>query len=183
MEEKLEIEFKSELTYDDHLTVKNYFPFGTPNLQENTYYDTKGMNLYDKGIMCRTRKIKDNVFFTLKEPTNEGLMEYEFLMTDDFYKDPNCQVVLDRFDLQVQDLSEVAFSNTVRYEFKDAYGTWCLDVTQFAHHKDYEIEYELFTDDPLAEKHFLQTLKAMGLEYQPIHPKFVRALGSTEQDS
>ena len=90
------------------------------------------------------------------------------------------QEVLDVFNTNIQDLKEIAFSNTVRYEHEDVYGTWCLDITQFEHHKDFEIEYELYHEEKSAQKHYIQTLKSIGIEYEEIEPKFVRALRSKE---
>ncbi|MDE8209604.1 hypothetical protein PT115_09165, partial [Erysipelothrix rhusiopathiae] len=37
----------------------------------------------------------------------------------------------------------IAFSNTVRYEYSDIYGVWCLDYTRFLNGSDFELEYEL----------------------------------------
>lgn len=179
MEQKLEIEYKSKITYEDYLRLREYFPFGAPILQENTYYDTPEHELFKKGIMSRTRKVNDQTLFTLKEPTPEGLMEYEFFVESDIYHETHSIELYKHFGIDVNDLVEVAFSNTVRYELKDAYGTWCLDITQFKNHKDYEVEYELFGEEPSGEKHFIQSLKAVDIEFTPIEPKFVRALNSS----
>ena len=168
MEQNLEIEFKSKITYEEYLRLRDFFPFDAPILQENTYYDTKDLSLYSKGVMSRTRKVDDSVLFTLKNPTEEGLMEYEFLVETDIYTEPHSIRLFKEFSV-----------NTVRYTYKDSYGTWCLDITQFKEHKDYEIEYELFGDDPSAHKHFISSLRSVGLEFVPIDPKFVRALNSS----
>ncbi len=181
MEQNLEIEFKSKINYEEHLKLRDFFPFDTPILQENTYYDTKDLYLYSKGIMSRTRKVDDSVLFTLKEPTEEGLLEYEFYVDTDIYSEPHSIKLFSDFGVDVKDLVEVAFSNTVRYTYKDSYGTWCLDITQFKNHKDYEIEYELLGDDPAAHKHFINSLKSVGLDFVPIDPKFVRALNSSTE--
>lgn len=178
MEQKLEIEFKSKIDYDEHLLIKDYFPFTTPVLQENLYYDTKDRSLFKKGIMCRTRKIEDTLQLTVKEPHPEGIMEYEMYLKDDLLNDPRAQEVLDIFKIDLNELELTTFSNTVRYEYGDVYGTWCLDITQFEHHKDYEIEYELYHKEKSARKHYLQTLNAIGIEYKEIKPKYIRALNS-----
>lgn len=180
MEQKLEIEFKSKIDHQSHLLIRDYFPFKMPVLQENLYYDTQNRDFYKKGIMCRVRKIEDTYLLTVKEPHPEGIMEYEINLVGGLFEDPRAQEVLDVFNVQVDNLNEIAFSNTVRYEYADVYGTWCLDVTQFEHHKDYEIEYELYHEERAAQKHYLQTLKSIGIEFEAIEPKFVRALHSKE---
>ncbi len=181
MEQKLEIEFKSKIDHEGHLLIRDYFPFGTPKLQENVYYDTKDRKFYEKGVMCRVRKIEDTNLLTLKEPHPDGIMEYEINLTGPLHSDPRSQEALDVFNVKMEDLEEIAFSNTVRYEHEDVYGTWCLDITQFKNHKDYEIEYELYHEEKAAQKHYMQTLKSIGIEYEPIEPKFVRALYSKAQ--
>lgn len=180
MEQNLEIEFKSKLTQESHLLIRDYFPFESPIFQNNTYYDTPNSDLYREGTMCRVRKIGEELLLTVKEPHPDGVMEYEIYITGDIKSDPNSQKVLDVFNVNAQDLEEIAFSNTVRYEYKDVYGTWCLDVTKFEFHKDYEIEYELHHEDKAAQKHYYQTLKSIGIEYEAIQPKFVRALNSKQ---
>lgn len=183
MEQHLEIEFKSEINHEDYLKIRAYFPFETPALQENIYYDTEDFKLYKQGIMCRIRKVNDRFIFTLKEPREDGVMEYEFIMDGDLYTDDRAKTLLMTYNVGLLDLVEVSFSNTIRYEFKDVYGMWCLDITQFKSHKDYEIEYELYQEEPAAQKHYLQTLKAIGIEYREIDPKFIRALNSALQTS
>lgn len=180
MEQKLEIEYKSKIDHESHLLIRDYFPFKTPVLQENLYYDTENRDFFKKGVMCRVRKIKDTYLLTVKEPHPEGVMEYEINLNGSIHEDPASQKVLDVFDAKAEDLHEIAFSNTVRYEYEDVYGTWCLDITQFEFHKDYEIEYELYHEEKAAQKHYIQTLKAISIEYQEIEPKFIRALHSKE---
>lgn len=178
MEQKLEIEFKSKIDHGGHLLIRDYFPFQTPVLQSNVYYDTKDREFFKKGIMCRVRKIEDDYLLTLKEPHPDGIMEYELSLEGPLKEDVRSQEVLDVFDVKIEDLEEVTFSNTVRYEHEDVYGIWCLDITQFKNHKDYEIEYELYHEEKSAQKHYMQTLKSIGIDYEPIDPKFVRALHS-----
>ena len=178
MEQHLEIEYKTKIDRENHVTVYDYFPFSEPVFQENVYYDTKNQDLYKKAIMCRTRKIKDVTVLTVKEPRDYGIMEYETTLHTPLTEDENARSLFEEFGFNINDLVEITFSNTVRYEYKDAYGTWCLDITQFKNHKDYELEYELYHDEDQAENHYYQTLKSIGIEYEAIEPKFVRALNS-----
>lgn len=180
MEKKLEIEFKSEIDYDAHLLIRDYFPFKAPIFQENIYYDTKNEDFAKKGIMCRVRKIEDQFLLTVKEPHPDGIMEYEVNLDATIKDDLRSLEVLNLFDVNLEDLDVVTYSNTVRYEYEDVYGTWCLDITQFENHKDYEIEYELYHEEKAAQKHYLQTLKSIGIAYKEIEPKFVRALHSRD---
>lgn len=180
MEQKLEIEFKSEITHEDHLLIRDYFPFQEPVLQENVYYDTDNQELFKKGIMCRVRKIEDSYLLTVKEPHPDGIMEYEMHIEGLLHDSKQAQKVLDVFNVNLNDLHKTTFSNTVRYEYEDVYGTWCLDITQFENHRDYEIEYELYHEEPAAQKHYMQSLKSIGIEYKKINPKFMRALYSKD---
>lgn len=180
MEKHLEIEYKTRINPEDQHIIFDYFPFSEPIFQENRYYDTENQDLFKKGIMCRTRKIKDHVVLTVKVPQDFGIMEYEATVVGTIYDCGNVQIVLDEFNLKGSDLVEITFSNTVRYEYKDAFGTWCLDITQFEHHRDFELEYELYHDEDQAEKHYYSTLKSIGIEFEEIDPKFVRALNSKD---
>lgn len=178
MKTNLEIEYKSSLTRDDYQKLINHFPFVGPIQQFNTYYDTRDALLRNQEAMCRVRVVDGISTFTLKEPHEEGVLEHEFVMTDELHKEKRAQAILTHFHVGLDDLVEVTYSNTVRFEYKDTFGTWCLDVTQFPHHKDYELEYELHRADSSAHPHFLNVLKTLGIEYIESSPKYLRALNS-----
>ncbi|AMC92445.1 hypothetical protein AOC36_00085 [Erysipelothrix larvae] len=181
MKTHLEIEYKTALTREEYQEMMYHFPFEGPISQSNTYYDTEDTRLQNQGVMCRIRKEGETTLFTLKEPQEEGVLEYEFYMLGEQQDNKRAQDILLPFHVGLSELKEVTFSNTVRFVYKDVYGTWCLDVTQFPHHKDYELEYELHKQEDRARSHFLSVLAELNIEYVESPPKFLRAINSSPE--
>ncbi|WP_331836532.1 CYTH domain-containing protein [Erysipelothrix piscisicarius] len=181
MKQHLEIEYKTQLTQDEFNHILNSFPFKDPKYQENTYYDTPKGSLFKQHSMCRIRTIGNIHEFTLKVPQEEGVLEYEVILNEKSLMDERIIDFLNEKDIDVNTMEVTAFSNTVRYEYSDIYGVWCLDYTRFLNNSDYELEYELHESNEKAYPHYLDTLQLLGIQYKPSKPKYLRALDSSAE--
>lgn len=177
MKQHLEIEYKSILTNQEYLKIDFLFKFDKIVEQTNVYYDFDDI-LFNQNIMCRIRVLDDEYEFTLKIPQEKGVLEYEVNLNSLDIKDPKVIKILTPFIEQTDQLIEVGRSHTIRKIYSDEYGEWCLDESQFSHHKDYELEYELYEDHPLAYEHYVNKINELGIEIKEAKPKYIRALNS-----
>lgn len=181
MKQHLEIEYKTQLTQDEFNRILDSLPFEEPKYQENTYYDTPQRSLFNQQSMCRIRTIGKNYEFTLKVPQEEGVLEYEVTLNDKSLNDDRIIHFLNERNIDMKTMKIIAFSNTVRYEYSDLYGVWCLDYTKFLNSFDFELEYELHAANEKAYPHYLDTLNALNIEYKASQPKYLRALNSYDE--
>lgn len=181
MKQHLEIEYKTQLTQEEFNHILNSFPFNDPKYQENTYYDTPEGSLFKQHSMCRIRTIGSTYEFTLKVPQEEGVLEYEVTLNEKSLMDERIIDFLNRKSIDVDAMEVIAFSNTVRYEYSDIYGVWCLDYTRFLNGSDFELEYELHEGNEKAYQHYLDTLKSLGIQFKASKPKYLRALNSSAE--
>lgn len=181
MKKNLEIEYKTLLDEDQFEQLRSHMNAQEPTLQINTYYDTASLDLMQQHCMCRIRESKGSFLFTLKIPQEKGVMEYEQALVSPSLETAEIAAFLNTLGIDVKDLHVLTQSNTLRYEHKDPWGTWCLDETQFQNHKDYEVEYELHQDQSNAYDHYCKTLAALGISFKNhSQPKFLRALYSAK---
>lgn len=175
MKHNLEIEYKTLLNEQNYLTLQDSWNFSDGEKQINVYLDTPDETLYKQSIMCRIR-LTDTVEFTLKIPQENGVIEKEMILDSfDLADNEAISSLLLDYGVDAASLTEIARSTTLRKTFEDTYGTWCLDYTEFDHGSDYEVEYELFEDNPKAFEHYLNQLKSLGIEYKKSRPKYIRA--------
>lgn len=177
MKLNLEIEFKTLLNEQEYNALRSALPFSIPKKQTNVYYDTPDESLFKQGIMCRTRET-DSIEFTLKVPQSNGVLEHEIDLSDRIKLcNETISNLLELYCVDCNLLRPVASSITIRQEYQDEFGTWCLDFTQFDHGSDYEVEYELFESSNYAEEHYINTLSMLGITatHKKPRPKYIRA--------
>lgn len=177
----LEIEFKTMLTEEEFLSLYKTMGFSEGRLQINSYFDTLNHFFFKKHMMLRIRAI-DNVFiFTMKTPSSLGVLENEFKLDSFNINDAKVQKILDPYGLKSDDLELTAQSKTIRHEIADDYGTWCLDLSEFALGKDFELEYELHegVNYELAQQHYFDKINEYNINYKEAKPKYIRALNQT----
>ncbi len=178
MKQNIEIEYKTMLDESLYNSLREALPFDQGALQINTYYDTLNRDLFSHSIMCRIREYDNTFELTIKIPQEKGVLELEKILEDKDLNDPDIEKFLREYDIDPNDMREVALSKTKRHLMEDQYGVWCLDKTEFKHHTDYELEYELFEDHPLAYDHYKDKLQSNNIEYHESKPKYIRALNS-----
>lgn len=172
-----EIEYKSQLTDDEFTLLKESLPFSDGVKQVNYYYDTLNQDLFSLGCMARIREYENYYEFTLKIPKEDYVLEREMKVLS---LNPNIPEIKEELmSMSIKDSLElVTTSTTIRYEYKDTFGVWCLDETTFETSHDYEIEYELLHANPHAFNHYIDTLDNLGIVYKKSMPKYLRALHS-----
>ena len=178
MKQHLEIEFKTMLSKDEFNRLYQVWDFDEGFLQINSYYDTITNFFLKKRMMLRIRTIEDSFIFTMKTPRKLGVLENEFILDEFNINDLKVQKLLDSHNILSTDLSLVAQSKTIRHEFDDKYGTWCLDLNEFAYSKDFELEYELHDEVNFedAQLHYFDKITEFNILYKEAKPKYIRAL-------
>lgn len=180
MKTNLEIEYKTLITQTEFERIQAAFPFAQAQVQTNVYFDTPEGALFDKKMMCRIRIIDNRYEFTLKIPQTDGVMEFEYQLDSLSLDHPAIRTYFESLNLDALLLKETTRSETHRQIYEDTYGEWCLDETNFSHHKDYEIEYELFEANKKAYPHYVSTLKSLNIVSKEAQPKYIRALSSSQ---
>lgn len=178
MKHNLEIEYKTMLDEPLFEKIKSKLPFDSGVNQRNDYYDTPDRQLYSMGIMCRIRTVDNRFEFTVKIPQEDGVMEHEVLLETKTLDHPSVINFFNQLNLDVSQLDCIAYSDTQRYTYDDAYGSWCLDASSFENHNDFELEYELHEANEKAYPHYVDMLNELDVEYREAKPKYIRALTS-----
>ena len=178
MKQHLEIEFKTMLSEDEFENLYQSMGFKEGFLQINSYFDTYTNFFFKKHMMLRIRSINNVFIFTMKTPRSLGVLENEFKLDVFNINDPKVQKLLETYDIKSNDLELVAQSKTIRHEINDEYGTWCLDLNEFALSKDYELEYELYegVNYEEAQQHYFNRINDLNIHYKQAIPKYIRAL-------
>ena len=182
--ENLEIEYKV-LVKKKYLDIlKMYFRFEGYERksfnQINTYFDTKDFKLRVLHLSLRIRHIiKNNTYIlTLKEPQKEGRLEHEYDVKGNSIENINQEVIdiLDKYNIDIKDIEEVAKLQTKRYEYNFEGCTICLDYNSYYGKKDYEIECEAASSKQAIDT-LTHLLKKFNIPYQETrYPKIVRAI-------
>lgn len=170
MQNHLEIEYKTLISYEDYHKLLKSFPFAKESKQVNSYYDYHDV-LFQNKKMLRLRELEDELLITLKIPQANGVQEIE--MAAQSQDDLLAFIKVQGFDFPA--LDQVGQSITYRNEYRDSYGIWCLDRTQFHWGCDYELEYELYAEHPDAYKHYRRILKNLAIPYKKAPAKYLRA--------
>ena len=178
MKQHLEIEFKTMLSKEEFTKLYQSMGFNEGFLQINSYFDTINNYFKKKRMMLRIRSINDSFIFTMKTPRDLGVLEDEFKLDSFNINNSKIKKLLEIYDIQSADLMLVAQSKTIRHELKDDYGTWCLDLNEFASSKDFELEYELHdgVNYKEAQQHYMNKINELGILYKEAKPKYIRAL-------
>jgi len=175
MEKNIEIEYKVLINEEQAKALLQMFPFDLPQIQKNTYYDTSNALLQTRGWVARIRGKSEKLVFTLKIPSDEGLVEFECLVSDDSLTQPDILNLLLEHDVK-EHLLPMGHIITNRYSYFDELGVWCIDYTDFGSFSDIEIEFELYQENLAALPYFLSILKKIGVYYVAAPSKFNRFL-------
>lgn len=181
MKQHLEIEFKTMLSEEEFNKLYQTMGFDEGFLQINSYFDTLSTFFLKKRMMLRIRSVNDVFIFTMKTPSELGVLENEFKLDSFNQNDPKIQKILGNFGIESTDLLLVAQSKTIRHEIVDQHGTWCLDLNEFAQDKDYELEYELHegVNYEDAQQHYFNKINELNILYKEAKPKYIRALSQS----
>ncbi len=180
-----ERELKVLLNRDQYLTLLHHLPIDHTRTQINTYYDDDCGTLKSRGSAVRIRQTEGQNILTVKKPL-DAITKYEYerpVHTSEFNElNENEKSWLENhISFSPVALHPIVSFTTIRNIINTGKAEISLDETKFAHHTDYEIEYEYRCDhDGLSE--FNRLLASTGLKYTKNGPsKLARAI--QDQDS
>lgn len=178
MHTNLEIEYKVMITAEQFKNIIQAYPDRQIIHQTNTYF--KPFQSKQKSSI-RIREINGEFLFTLKIPTEEGVLEKETKVNDnsiEVLNTPEILSCLKSFDIQGPFIKEGVL-HTERHFIKDEYGELCIDKNNYGSCIDYELEYEVKKDPQKGYKRFLNILKKHHIEYIPSKlSKYARCIQS-----
>lgn len=152
MSQEIEIEFKTMLTEDEFIQLRDTLPFPErPVIQINHYFETSQFSLKAKHAALRIREKEGRYTLTLKEPHQLGLLEtHDSLTNRDANKWLHNQAVpqmyttkqLQQLGIKESDLRYYGALTTERYTFHEANIDYMLDKSTYHDIIDYELEIE-----------------------------------------
>lgn len=166
MEKNIETEYKILVNRETFNRLLAKYPNAVFKEQINTYFDNNQQDIAKAHGAMRIRE-KNGFMFTLKMPSEEGLLEYESVVTSDDYSALNqadIQALLAQYHIQGP-FHETAKLITKRAVIDTGYAELCFDSSRYGNHHDYEIEYEIIKPhDGITA--FQKILDTVGLHYE-----------------
>lgn len=144
MEKNIETEYKILVSKETFEELLAYYPSAEFKEQVNTYFDNDCQDIAKAHGAMRIRK-KDGYIFTLKMPSEEGLLEFESYVTSDELSALNqmdIQELLDQYHISGP-FHKTATLITNRAVIDTGFAELCFDSSRYGKHHDYEIEYEI----------------------------------------
>lgn len=144
MEKNIETEYKILVDKDTFETLLSTYPKAIFKEQVNTYFDNDQHAIANAHGAMRIRK-KDGYIFTLKMPSDEGLLEFESIVENDEISALNqkdIQELLSQYHIHGP-FHKTAELVTNRAVIDTGYAELCFDHSRYGNHEDYEIEYEI----------------------------------------
>lgn len=182
MEQNLEVEYKMLLSKEQFYALKAHYPEPAFVAQTNTYFDTASHSLKNKGMALRIREQSGAYKITLKIPQEDGILEYEQVVSDasvtSLYASSGLMQQLMALGIE-EELLVTHQMRTERAMVHLAQAELCFDINTYANCLDYEVEYEQTQPhDGLSE--FVKLLRFAGITYEDnSKPKIMRALEAT----
>jgi uncharacterized protein YjbK len=186
MPEELEIEFKNMLTQEEFQRVKKHLSLSEQafTLQKNHYFDTPSNALRENHCALRIREKNGRYEFTLKQPSEEGLLETNQPVSEEETKKlleqgiiPTGEVAdaLQKLKIDAEKVFHFGTLSTSRAEtgYKD--GLMVLDYSFYLNNEDYELEYEV-KERESGEENFKDFLKNMNIPFRTADNKVIRFL-------
>jgi|GEM_PF-7094415 len=175
MSTHLEIEYKASLDYPTYLSYLNHFPSAQVSTHQNHYFLYSNASLR---LAARIREEEQQMTLTFKVEQPVGRLEVNFSVdsTDlSIFNREDIKTFLNQHQLNGT-FKPIGTLTTQRHTVHEMYGDLCLDVSHYLGKTDYELEYEVTQDAPLAYQRFLEILQLEHLE--PLEPptKFARFL-------
>lgn len=129
--------------------------------QVNTYYKNNNSSHY----AFRIREKNGTTLFTLKQKTEEGIMEYEKILTSPIEEDNDVVKTLADFNI-FPPYEILGTLTTYRAMYCDHLAELCFDINIYNGITDYEVEYEVKKEHD-HEAAFINILNKAGIRYVP----------------
>lgn len=173
MKNNIEIEYKCVLNPNDYQKLWENYQNKETVIQINHYFDTAELMLHQQRSMMRIREINQQFLFTFKEVCGEHRQEHELILPSCSLDYPEIQQFIQKRHIS-QPLMPLGTLTTQRTMWQDNYGTWCLDRNWYFDQEDYELEYELFTAQPVAYQKYIDFLNSQKIPYKKAAGKYSR---------
>lgn len=182
MSQEIEIEFKNMLTKEEFHRLCESFAITTFIEQVNHYFETSSFSLKEKSSALRIREKNGAYTITLKQPAVTGLLETHQTVTKqeaEWMMETGTMIpgaVYDQLlllDIPVEQLQYYGSLTTQRAEMLYENGTLVFDHSFYFHHDDYELEYEVQTEET-GKKSFLHLLAQYNIPVRPTKNKVQR---------
>ncbi|UTR05002.1 CYTH domain-containing protein [Alkalihalobacillus sp. LMS6] len=181
MTTEMEYEAKSLLTNEEYQTLQQWFGKKKAVTQMNDYYDTEAFMLKQQTAALRVRTKEQNATLTLKQQTEEGMVETHqslhaeelALLNTGTLPDGAVKTAIEALLGNVPSFHHYGQLTTHRstYPYKD--GIICLDHSVYNNREDFEIEYE-GTSMTQATTVLFELLQDQHIEYKPAKNKVAR---------
>lgn len=168
MKKNIEKEYKILVTKEQFYSLLKLYPNITFESQINYYIDTETQLLKRMQGAMRIRQINEKYIFTLKLPSEKGLLEFEKEVTDaslNSLNDEEIKNLLNQYHITGK-LQFTTKLHTQRAIYRTPYAELCFDISTYNHITDYEIEYEY-----LCEHDGLQAFQDI---LKPIHVLYTK---------
>ncbi len=189
-----ERELKTLITKEQYDKLESLYPFSICREQINTYYDNAAKDLQARRMGLRIRQIPKSdgtseYILTLKKPL-DAITKYEYerivnAPTLDQLEPEVKEWLEDKLDhlAPLSDFHPTLKTRTVRKIYEMPQAELCLDYTEFAHHSDYEAEYEYHHEHDGIKK-FNELLAPAGVVYEKNCPsKLARAVMDQDKEN
>lgn len=182
MTQEIEIEFKNMLTKEEFHRLCESFAVTTFIKQVNHYFETPSFSLKKKGSALRIREKNGTYTVTLKQPAETGLLETHQSVTKqeaDWMMETGTIIPGAVYDqllslhVPVGQLHYYGSLTTQRAEMLYENGTLVFDHSFYFHHDDYELEYEVQTEET-GKKSFLHLLEQYNIPVRSTKNKVQR---------
>ncbi|MCI9292122.1 MAG: CYTH domain-containing protein [Erysipelotrichaceae bacterium] len=178
MKMNIEKELKILVSKHQFETLLKKYPEAVFHKQINSYYDTPHYQVRKTYGAMRIRELDGQFIFTLKQHTNDGVIEHEMLVCKNsisVFKEGEIQQLLHQLHIE-DEIHLIATLTTYRAVIDTGQAELCFDYNEYGDNYDYEIEYEYKTEHDGKNK-FNEILLEIGLHYEKnCSSKIARAL-------
>ena len=173
LDKNLEIEFKALLTKEQYDSILELFKDVQPYVQVNYYFDKRDGSLIANRNSLRVRFKNNSYEFTLKQPAEVGLNEYNEIIDEEKFEklkngipfESSILDILKKNGTTQEELVPFYSLETTRYDLPYKGGLLSLDSNIYLDVHDYELEYEAEDYDQGLEI-YKELLGNYGIKYQ-----------------
>ncbi len=144
MKKNIEKEYKILVTKEQFYSLLERYPNITFESQTNYYIDTENQMLRAMQGAMRIRHINNQYIFTLKLPSEKGLLEFEKEVASaslESLEDEKIKNLLEQYHID-GNFQFTTKLHTQRAIHRTPYAELCFDISTYNQITDYEIEYE-----------------------------------------
>lgn len=183
MKMHIEKEYKILVSKHQFETLLKKYPEAVFHKQINSYYDTSSCQVRQQVGAMRIRELNGQFIFTLKQHTDDGVLEHEMIVHENsvsVFKEGEVQQLLHSLHIE-DEIQMIATLTTYRAVIDTGKAELCFDYNEYGNTSDYEIEYEYKMEHD-GKTELNKILKTIGLHYEKnCASKIARALAEVKK--